>query len=301
MDMRANMGMVPHHSNVGQASHMTIAEDPMRKAIFLFTTLAMLQACATTTSGAGSAQTPPSVMQGPKARTASYLGGGALPDGLLLSPPPPAAGSAAEARDKEGAAAALALRGSARWDLAKADADLRPAHAAAAFSCSAGLTIDQAHTPALVRLLSRAMGDLGGSTGEVKKRYMRPRPFMENGQPMCTPDWDKVLRRDGSYPSGHSAIGYGFGLILSEVMPDRAAKLVARGRAMGDSRRICNVHWLSDIEEGRVIASATVMRLNADPAFAADLAAARKEVAALRGKPSETALDCAQEAAALAQ
>ena len=145
------------------------------------------------------------------------------------------------------------------------------------------------------------MGDLGGSTAEVKKRYMRQRPFMVNGQPMCTPDWDKVLRRDGSYPSGHSAIGYGFGLILAEVMPERAAKLVARGRAMGDSRRICNVHWLSDIEEGRVLASATVMRLNADPAFAADLAAARKEVAAQQSKSAEAAPDCAQEAAALSQ
>ncbi len=296
------MGMVPHHSNVGAASHITIVEDPMRKAIFLFTSLAMLQACATTTTaGTGSAQTPPSVMEGTKARTASYLGGGALPDGLLLSPPPPAAGSAAEARDREGAAAAVTLRGSARWDLAKEDADLRPAHAAGTFSCSAGILIDQAHTPALVRLLSRAMGDLGGSTGEVKKRYMRARPFMENGEPMCTPSWDKILRRDGSYPSGHSAIGYGFGLILAQVMPDRAAKLVARGRAMGDSRRICNVHWLSDIEEGRVIASATVMRLNADPAFAADLAAARQEIADLRSTSGVPAPDCAKEAAALDQ
>lgn len=273
----------------------------MRKAVFLLTSLAMLQACATTTAGTGSAQMPPSVMQGNKARTASYLGGGALPDGLLLSPPPPAAGSAAEARDREGATAALAMRGSARWDLAKEDADLRPAHAAAAFSCAAGFSIDTAQSPALIRLLSRAMADLGGSTAEVKRRYMRPRPFMENGQPMCTPDWDKILRRDGSYPSGHSAIGYGFGLILAEVMPDTAAKLVARGRAMGDSRRICNVHWLSDIEEGRVIASATVMRLNADPAFATDLAVARKEVAMLRSKSSGATLDCAQEAAALGQ
>ncbi|WP_449470874.1 acid phosphatase [Sphingobium chungangianum] len=280
---------------------MTIVEDPMRKAIFLFTTLAMLQACATTTGGAGSAQTPPSAMQGKNPLGSGYLGGGALPDSLLLSPPPPAAGSVTEARDREGAAAAVAMQGSARWDFAKADADLRPGHAATAFSCAAGFLIDQAHAPALTRLLTRAMGDLGMSTADVKKRYMRPRPFMDNGKPSCTPDWEKFLRRDGSYPSGHSAIGYGYGLILAEVMPDRAARLVARGRAFGDSRRICNVHWLSDIEEGRVIASATVMRLNAEPAFAADLAAARKEVAALRGKPWETAPDCAQEAAALAQ
>ena len=271
----------------------------MRKAIFLLSALATLQACATTQDATGSA--PPSVMQGKSPLGAGYLGGGALPDSLLLSPPPPAAGSAAEARDKEAATAALKMQGGARWEIASGDADLRPGRAAAAFSCTAGFPIDQANAPILSRLLARTMGDLGMSTSEVKKRYMRPRPFMDNGKPSCTPDWEKMLRRDGSYPSGHSAIGYGYGLILAELMPDRAARLVARGRAFGDSRRICNVHWLSDIEEGRVIASATVMRLNADPAFAADLAAARKEIAALRRKPVEAGPDCAKEAAALAQ
>lgn len=271
----------------------------MRKAIFLLAALAGLQACATTKDVSNSV--PPSVMQGKSPLGAGYLGGGALPDSLLLSPPPPAAGSVAEERDKEGATAALAMQGSTRWELAKADADLRPGRAAAAFSCTAGFPIDQSHAPALSRLLARAMGDLGMSTSEVKKRYMRPRPFMDNGRPSCTPDWEKILRHDGSYPSGHSAIGYGYGLILAELMPDRAARLVARGRAFGDSRRICNVHWLSDIEEGRVIATATVMRLNADPAFAADLAAARKEIAVLRSKSPEAAPDCATEAAALGQ
>ena len=72
----------------------------------------------------------------------------------------------------------------------------------------------------------------------------------------------------------------------------------ARGRAFGDSRRICNVHWLSDIEEGRVVASAVVARMNAEPAFQADLAAARAEVAALKDRNPGTTCDA--EAALLA-
>lgn len=202
-------------------------------------------------------------------------------------------------RDKEGAAAGIALRGSPRWDLATADADLRPGHAAAAFSCTAGFTIGKAETPALYALLGRAMADLGGASAEIKKRYARPRPFMVNGQPSCTPEAEKWLRYDGSYPSGHSAIGYGTGLILAEIMPDHAAQLIARGRAYGDSRRVCNVHWLSDVEEGRIVASATVMRLNADAAFAADLARAREEVAKVRAAPPAAPADCAKEALAL--
>ena len=130
----------------------------------------------------------------------------------------------------------------------------------------------------------------------IKRTYNRPRPFMVNGQPSCTPEWEPILRKDGSYPSGHSAIGYGWSLILAQLLPDRAAALVSRGRAFGDSRRVCNVHWLSDVEEGRVTAAMTVARLNADPAFRADLDAVRTELSTAKAPPA----GCAAEASALA-
>jgi acid phosphatase (class A) len=230
-----------------------------------------------------------------------YLPAGASPDSLLLNPAPPAAGSPAEARDIAAANAAVALRGTPRWDLAIRDALLSPTSAAATFSCAAGFKIDAARTPKLDALLLRTARDLGRSTFATKAKYMRIRPFVANGQPMCTPDMANVLRADGSYPSGHSALGYGWSLILAEAIPDRTAQLVARGRAFGDSRRICNVHWLSDIEEGRIVASAVVARLNAEPAFQADLAAARAEAAAQVGQPGkEPGEACAAETALLA-
>jgi acid phosphatase (class A) len=178
------------------------------------------------------------------------------------------------------------------------DAFLSPTSPGATFSCAAGFKIDADSTPKLDALLLRTARDLGRSTSATKAKYMRSRPFVVNGQPMCTPDMDNVLRSDGSYPSGHSALGFGWSLILAEAIPDRAAQLVARGRAFGDSRRICNVHRLSDIEEGRVVAAAVVARLNAEPAFQADLAAARAEAAAVKDRnPGQ---GCAAEAALLA-
>lgn len=251
--------------------------------------LLLITACA---SGHASPPSPPAPISQNQAK-GPYLGGGPLPGGLDLLPPPPAAGSAAQARDSAGADAATKIRNSARWDMAASDANLAPGAVATTFRCAAGIPIGKEQTPALVRIIDRASGDLGASTGEVKKRYMRPRPFMVNALPTCTPTWEKALRQDGSYPSGHSAIGFGAALILAELLPDRAAQLVARGRAFGDSRRICNVHWLSDIEEGRVAAAATVMRLNANPAFQADLAAARAEIATLPPQPENPA--CEQE------
>ena len=229
---------------------------------------------------------------------AGYLPREGLPNSLLLNPSPPAAGSAAMARDEEGARAPVALRGTPRWEQAKIDADLFSPDTTAVFSCAAGVPISAETTPKLNHLMRRMGPDLAMAVYPTKKKYMRPRPFMANGEPMCTPQDESVLRQDGSYPSGHSAIGWGWGLVLADVIPDRAAELVARGRAFGDSRRICNVHWLSDIEEGRVVATAVVARLNAEPAFRADVEAARAEVAALRGKAP--APDCSLENRALA-
>ena len=120
---------------------------------------------------------------------------------------------------------------------------------------------------------------------------------MVNGEPTCTPQDEALLRQDGSYPSGHSAIGFGWGLLLAELVPDRSAQLVARGRAFGDSRRVCNVHWLSDVEEGRVVATAVVARLHADAAFQRDLKKARDEVTKRRSKLPVP--NCATENAAL--
>lgn len=224
-----------------------------------------------------------------------YLKGTAPVPGDSL-PPPPAPGSAAGARDYEASKRALALRGTPRWDLAKADADIfTEAGGARHFSCTVGVEIGARTTPRTHRMLQRLLGDFAISTQLVKRQYMRPRPFMVNGEDMCTPGSEAQLRQDGSYPSGHSALGYGWGLVLAQALPEKAAALVKRGRAFGDSRRVCNVHWLSDVEEGRVAATVAYTRLQSVEEYRADLAEVRKELLAAKAPPQ----GCDEEAAAL--
>ncbi len=230
---------------------------------------------------------------------AGYLPPDELPDSLALLPPPPATGSPGEALDREIAARSLKLQGSPRWALAAADADLMFPHAANLFSCALGLTVSQAHTPHLYRLLRRTLADAGLSTYRAKKHYSRKRPFMVNGGPVCTPHEETHLRKDGSYPSGHAAIGWAWALILAELAPERADKLLARGWTFGQSRVICNVHWQSDVLMGRTMGAAAVARLHADPAFREAMQAARKEVNTLRASGGSPAADCAAEEQAL--
>lgn len=214
--------------------------------------------------------------------------------------PPPADGSGQQERDLAMSLEALTLKDSPRWTLAMIDADLRKGKTLGPFSCAAGIALSDEATPVTAHLLRRARSDFGASTGGVKRRYQRPRPFMTNGEPSCTPEIENFLRHDGSYPSGHAAIGFGTGLLLGALIPERTSDIVARGIAYGESRRICNVHWASDTEASQVIAAATISRLWGNAEFRADFEAAREELATLdRASVPLDVESCAFEAAAL--
>jgi acid phosphatase (class A) len=230
-----------------------------------------------------------------------YLPQEALPDSLALLPPPPALGSAAEALDTETARESLALRDTPRWKLAAMDAELRFPDAAGAFSCALGVAVDEQDTPHLYTMLRRVLTDAGLATYAAKDKYQHARPFMLDEQPICTPDEEQHLRTDGSYPSGHTAIGWAWALVLAEASPEQSTAIFARGLAFGESRIVCNVHWASDVIGGRTIGAATVARLHADPTFLADLAAAKAELLAARARQLAPQRDCKFEAGALEQ
>jgi acid phosphatase (class A) len=259
--------------------------------------------CAAVTAGCAAPQNPLTLEAVPEIRPGfllGYLAENDLPNSKALLPPPPAEGSAAKALDEEISRKALSLRGTRRWSLAAQDAELSFPEAAVTFSCALNVPITEQHTPSLYMLLRRTLTDAGLSTSSAKNHYHRNRPFMENKEPTCSPEWEAHLMKDGSYPSGHTAIGWAWALILSEIAPDLSDGIIARGLAYGQSRVVCNVHWQSDVIAGRLIAAATVARLHANPAFIKDLEAAKAEVSAVRAKGLTPSRNCETEAAALA-
>ena len=262
---------------------------------------ALVAGCASTQASAPASRTAETPV--PEIRPgilAGYLPQGGAPSSLSLIPAPPAPGSAAQARDDAAATAATGLRGGPRWDLATLDAELKFPAAAEVFSCALGVKVAPETTPRLYTLLRRTLVDAGLSTYPTKNKYRRPRPFTVNNAPICTPAEEQMLRADGSYPSGHSAIGWAWALILAEAAPDRADAVLARGRSFSQSRIVCNVHWTSDTEEGRMMGAATVARLHDDPNFRADLEAAKAEITAARAAGHAPTRDCTLEASQLA-
>ncbi|MEB1530232.1 acid phosphatase [Xanthomonas sp. WHRI 7945] len=256
--------------------------------------LAMALAACSTSPARAPVPAPDQAMAAAEADKAiGYLAAAAVPASLQLLPPPPAEGSPGEALDLAVNREALALQGSARWQQAARDAELSFPVGAGQFACALGVAIDAQRTPHLYTLLERSRIDASAATKAAKNQYLRPRPFMRNQQPTCTPDDEDGLRHSGSYPSGHSAIGWAWALILGEIAPDRADALIARGRNYGESRLVCNVHWQSDVLAGRFMGAAAVARLHADPAFRADLEAARGEIARAQAQGATPSEDCA--------
>lgn len=229
-----------------------------------------------------------------------YLDRKALPNSLALLPKPAVPGSAQQAADQAIYIATRSLRGTPRWEMATRDANLKFPAAASTFACSMDLPISQEQTPHLNMLLRRTLLDAGLSTYAAKDTYNRKRPFVVNNDASCTPSEEATLAKDGSYPSGHAALGWAWALVLSEVAPERANALLARGYAFGQSRVICGVHWQSDVDAGRVMGSAAVATLHTDPTFTAQLAAAKTEVANARAANLHAGGACQAEAAALA-
>jgi acid phosphatase (class A) len=216
--------------------------------------------------------------------TSGYLRRSSVPSSVSLLGAPPTAGTPAMQADQAANSTALTQRFSQRWQQAAKDAELAFPAATNDFACALNSPISQRQTPTLARLLLRAALDAGGATQEAKERYNRPRPFEVNRQPICTPESARSLRSDGSYPSGHSAVGWAWGVLLSQLAPERKDQILERAHEFGQSRVICNVHWQSDVEAGRAVAEAVVQQLHTNLEFKRDFATAGREIERARSR-----------------
>ena len=202
------------------------------------------------------------------------------PNSLALLPPPPTASSLDFLADQEAYKQGLRLRKTSRGQQAISDADLSDANLGKPFSQALGVAISQQNTPITYAMLQKIRQDSGDlATRSAKAYYMRVRPFVYYATSSCTPHNDAQLSKNGSYPSGHTAIGWTTALLLVAIRPAQQQELLKRGYEFGQSRVICGAHWQSDVTAGRIMGAADFSRLIADPEFSQQLQAARAEIA----------------------
>lgn len=223
------------------------------------------------------------------------------PDAIDLTrilPPPPAMKSPRQKADQTLFKATRKMKGTPRYALAEVDTVMTPEVVLDSFSCAAGVQLSPQAAPKLTALGNRMMADTMGPMVAAKEAFKRERPFMIDKGEVCEPT-DR-LSHSPDYPSGHASLGWTWALILSDLIPDRATDLLARGRAYGESRIVCGSHSASAVDASYMAATAVVARLQSSPEFRADVDAARAEMAVLRGvgSPKQSAA-CALEAQAL--
>ena len=173
------------------------------------------------------------------------------------------------------------LRNTPRGKLAAEDAEIsKGAGLVKSFSEVFGSPITKEDAPELYKLLTRMSDDAGDkATRTAKNYYMRKRTFAFYGTDTCNTKEQAKLSKNGSYPSGHTARGWATALILSEINPARQDIILKRGFEMGQSRVICGYHWQSDVDAGRLVASAIVAAWHANLEFQAQLQKAKDEFA----------------------
>lgn len=201
-----------------------------------------------------------------------------LPNMRRFLPPPPDTASAAFRYDQAQYRWGKAQReDSARCALARQDAEWSVDYMCRIMGGAMGMTLSKEATPAIYEMLTAGILSADRVSETAKSYYMRIRPYMYYGEPTIAPWDEEELSHNGSYPSGHTILGWTTALLLTEVAPEYADTILARGYMYGQSRVIAGFHWQSDVDAGRLASSAAVARLHSEKRFLKMMKKARKE------------------------
>jgi acid phosphatase (class A) len=230
----------------------------------------------------------------------SFLEAGYI-DLIDVVPPAPIPQEARGVADREIYKLTRALKDTPRWDMAVADIASDPASMMRGFGCAARIVMTPLNAPKTAALLEKASRDTAREASELKGFYKKKRPFLFDSGATCEPQTDE-LAASYDYPSGSAAKGWTYALILAEILHERAAPILARGRAYGESRLVCGAHSMSAVEAGRMVADATMAVVRTEQSYGDAVVAARAELTALQriGTPP-SAQACSSEEAIVNQ
>ena len=201
-----------------------------------------------------------------------------MPDMLKFMPAPPDFNSTMFENDSIRYLWGKKMRSNpVRADIAKRDAVYGIETIAKEFSEPFGVRISEKETPRIYKLMKDALATCDSICTLPKKYYSRIRPFVYYNEKTLVPEHEESHRKNGSYPSGHTILGWSAALLLMEINPAAQDTLLARGYMFGDSRVVAGYHWQSDVDAGRLAASAAYAILHTSCSFQKQMKRARKE------------------------
>jgi membrane-associated phospholipid phosphatase len=210
--------------------------------------------------------------------TIPYFSTDSMPDAGVYLPAPPDTNSQLFIDDFQQWMWGKSMRATARGQQASWESEYSVERMCGIYSEALGFEVSREATPAIYRLISRGQRAAAQAVDRAKEKYMRKRPFARMNEHVAGAfDDEEHLRGNGSYPSGHTSLGWTTALILAQMAPEMQDTILRRGWEYGESRVIVGAHWQSDVDAARLASSAAVARLQASAEYQADLAAARVE------------------------
>ena len=217
------------------------------------------------------------------AQSNHYLKKEEAPLDTMFMPAPPAFGSLLFEQDFHMYQYGKTLRNTERGKQAIKDADTSAGNILEVFSEAFGMTLSKENTPEIYKLIATMKEDAGSyATRCTKNFYKRTRPYVLYNEPTAVPEAEESLRNNGSYVSGHSAIGTAVATVLACINPERQSQLYKRGLDYGESRWIVGYHHYSDVKAGQMVGALVLPALLNNAEFMKQLEKAKKEFARLK-------------------
>jgi len=169
-------------------------------------------------------------------------------------------------------------RDTERGEQAKKDVDKTLSTILERFNGLLDVPVTEEGTPLTYAFLNKVETGIIWSCKKAKKAYARKRPFIQFNESSLIPEEEADNQEPESYPSSHSACGWGLALMLAELFPTNQEAILVQGYEYGQSRVIAGYHYQTDVDAGRLCASAGLARLHASDDFAEALKAAKAEL-----------------------
>ena len=204
-----------------------------------------------------------------------------IPDAAKYLPDPPVIGTVPFAYDVNQHITNSKKRSTNEGKSAIEDIELSIERMCTIYSPAFGKTISPTATPQIYKLINRTLLTGESACYLAKAKFVRLRPYyLFNEPPAFIHSGDPVYSEQfvsTSYPSGHSCQAWLVAMLLAEINSSNAEAVLSRGYKYGQSRVITGYHWQSDVESGRLLASAIYAHLHASDEFMKMMNLARKE------------------------
>ncbi len=110
-----------------------------------------------------------------------------------------------------------------------------------------------------------------------KKYFLRKRPTQidDKIKPCVRADAEDLFE---SYPSGHTTMAYSMGIILANLIPEKASQIMERSRKYANNRVFCGSHFPSDVVAGQVLGSLVALSMLENSEFKIRLEESKQEL-----------------------